>query len=72
MEPRTSDKGSGRPINQSRREALMRFGRYAAMAPTVMVLLQSRESLAKGWGKGGKGHRWGRGGRRGKGYRNPY
>ena len=65
MEPRQLDEGSGGASNQSRREALMKFGRYAAMAPTVMVLLQPRVSLAKnsksrksrGWGKGGKkGH----------------
>ena len=47
---------------QSRREALKRFGRYAAAAPTAMVLLQPRDSLAgkaKGRGKGrGKGKGW--------------
>lgn len=60
---------------QSRREALKMFGRYAATAPAVMVLLQSRESLA-GWGNGrgrgksfgrGKGFAWGKGGRRRRG-----
>jgi hypothetical protein len=34
---------------QSRREALKRFGRYAAVAPTAMVLLQPRDSLAGKW-----------------------
>jgi hypothetical protein len=47
------------PTSQSRREALKKFGRYAAVAPTVMVLLEPRESHAgkgrgRGWGKGGK------------------
>ena len=49
------------PPSQSRREALKKFGRYAAVAPTVMVLLEPRESHAgkgkgrgRGWGKGGK------------------
>jgi hypothetical protein len=44
-------------VNQSRREALKRFGRYAAAVPTAMVLLQPRDSFAgKGKGKGkGKG-----------------
>ena len=45
--------------DQSRREALKLFGRYAAAAPVAMVLLQPRESLAgKGKGRGksrGKG-----------------
>ena len=39
---------------QSRREALIRFGRYAAAAPAAMVLLQPREihaGKAKGHGK---------------------
>jgi hypothetical protein len=50
---------SERPTSQSRREALKKFGRYAAVAPTVMVLLEPRESHAgkgkgRGWGKGGK------------------
>jgi len=49
--------------NQSRREALKRFGRYAAAAPTAMLLLQPRESLAgKGKAKGrGKSYRKGQG-----------
>jgi hypothetical protein len=56
------DNGSGDTAVQSRREALKKFGRYAALAPTAMVLLQPRETLAKnsksgGGGKGGKkGH----------------
>ena len=60
--------------NQSRREALKRFGRYAAAAPAVMVLLEPREghagkSKGRGWGKGGL---WGKRGRRGKGRGNHY
>lgn len=54
---------------QSRREALKNFGRYAAAAPTAMVLLQPRRGEAipgngKGWGPGGNPHKkgWGRGG----------
>ena len=60
---------AGPAADQSRREALKRFGRYAAAAPTAMVLLQPRESQAgKGKGRGrGKGLAWGKGGRRGKG-----
>jgi hypothetical protein len=52
--------------SQSRREALKKFGRYAAVAPTVMVLLEPRESHARkgkgsgrGWGKGRKGRKGG-------------
>jgi hypothetical protein len=48
--------------NQSRREALKMFGRYAAAAPVAMVLLQPSESLA---GKG-KGRGKSRGKRKGK------
>ena len=33
--------------DQSRREALKKFGRYAAAAPTAMVLLQSRDGFAR-------------------------
>ena len=50
--------------SQSRREALKKFGRYAAAAPTAMVLLEPRESHAgrrKGGGRGRKGRGWGRG-----------
>ena len=52
------------PTDQSRREALKRFGRYAAAAPAVIVLLQPSVGHAgrgkgRGWGKGGK---WGDGG----------
>ena len=46
--------------SQSRREALKKFGRYAAAAPTAMVLLQPSESHA---GKGKKS----KPGKRGKG-----
>ena len=56
--------------NQSRREALKRFGRYAAAVPTTMVLLQASEAHARNdngrrWGKGGKSSKggWGKGGR---------
>jgi hypothetical protein len=74
MEPRHSDQVSAGGSDQSRREALLRFGRYAAMAPTAMVLLQPRDSLAKpdknGRGgnsnKGGKGDNGNKGG---KGYK---
>jgi hypothetical protein len=53
------DKTSDGLASQSRREALKKFGRYAAVAPTAMVLLEPREGHAgkgkgKGWGKGGK------------------
>ena len=51
------------PTGQSRREALKKFGRYAAVAPTVMLLLEPRESHA---GKG-KRHKWGKWGKGGKG-----
>jgi hypothetical protein len=58
---------------QSRREALKRFGRYAAAAPTTMILLEPHESHAgksnrrgrSNRGKGGKRGRGGRGGRSG-------
>ena len=53
--------------NQSRREALKKFGRYAAAAPAVMVLLEPRVGHAgKSRGRG-KGPAWGSGGRPGKG-----
>jgi hypothetical protein len=61
--------------SQSRREALKKFGRYAAAAPTAMVLLQSRESHA---GKKDRGRKSSRGrksdrGRKGrKGGKNDY
>jgi hypothetical protein len=46
---------SGR--NESRRETLKRFGRYAAAAPTVMMLLKPRSADAhhKPWHTGGGG-----------------
>jgi hypothetical protein len=55
---------------QSRREALKRFGRYAAAAPTTMILLEPHESHAgksnsRGRGKGGNRGKGGRGGRGG-------
>jgi hypothetical protein len=54
-------------FNQGRREALKKFGRYAAAVPTAMILLQPDVSHAdkgrgRGWGRGGKRKR-GRGGR---------
>ncbi len=63
--------------NQTRREALKKFGRYAAVAPTAMVLLQPSEGHAgwrrrgrgRGWGllrRLGGGGRWGKGGRGGR------
>ena len=36
--------------NQSRREALKKFGKYAAVAPAAMVLLHARPSHARGIG----------------------
>jgi hypothetical protein len=42
------------PASQSRREALKKFGRYAAAAPTAMVLLEPRESHAAKPKKGKK------------------
>lgn len=52
--------------HHSRREALKRFGRYAAAAPTVVMLLQpseghARQGNGRGWGKGGKAGKGGRG-----------
>jgi hypothetical protein len=52
--------------SQSRREALKEFGRYAAAAPTVMVLLEPRESHA-GKGKRFKRFKRGKRGKRGNG-----
>ena len=49
--------------SQSRREALKKFGRYAAAAPTVMVLLEPREGHArKGKGQGSRTGQRGKGG----------
>jgi hypothetical protein len=66
MEPQHSDQVSGSGSDQSRREALLRFGRYAAMAPTAMVLLQPRDSLAKP-DKNGKGNNGNKGNKGPKG-----
>jgi hypothetical protein len=46
--------GAGAAPTQTRREALKKFGRYAAAAPTAMVLLRPLESHAatprrRGW-----------------------
>jgi hypothetical protein len=65
---------AGSTTNQSRREALKRFARYAAAAPTVAILLQPRDSHADRW-RGGRWHRgrwhskrgWGGGSKRGWG-----
>jgi hypothetical protein len=48
---------------QSRRETLKRFGRYAAVAPTAMMLLQPLESHAgrKAGRKNAFGRKRGRG-----------
>jgi hypothetical protein len=52
MEPPAVDKLMTRAaINESRREALMRFGRYAAIAPATMLLLEPKGALAKKRGK---------------------
>ena len=66
MQVHEASAADGTP-DESRRDALKRFGRYAAAAPAVMVLLEPREGHAgkgkgRGWGKGG---RWGKRGRRG-------
>jgi hypothetical protein len=56
-------KVSDTPASQSRREALKKFGRYAAAAPTAMVLLEPREGHAgKKKSKGKKGKGWKGGG----------
>ena len=60
------DEVSGSLASQSRREALKKFGRYAAAAPTAMVLLEPRESHA-GKRNGRRRGRKGRGGGRGRG-----
>jgi hypothetical protein len=57
--------------NQSRREALKRFGRYAAAAPAAMVLLQPRASHAGksgGRGNSSRGRGWVRGPGKGGGH----
>jgi hypothetical protein len=56
-----ADEVSGGATNQSRREALKKFGRYAAAAPAAMILLQPRQSHAGQRHGHGRGHRWGRG-----------
>ena len=55
------DEVSGGASNQSRREALKKFGRYAAAAPAAMILLQPRQSHARRRHGYGRGHGWGRG-----------
>jgi hypothetical protein len=54
---------AGAASSQSRREALKAFGRYAAVAPTTMLLLSPRSAGAhhKPWHNGGKERRWGKG-----------
>jgi hypothetical protein len=63
--------GADTATNQSRREALKKFGRYAAAVPTAMILLQPSVSYAdrdrgRGWFKGGRGKKWGKRGRGGR------
>lgn len=62
--------------DEARREALKRFGRYALVAPTAMLLIAPRDVGAAGkhkgwdigWGQGkGRGKAWGKG-RGGGGY----
>ena len=59
------------PASQSRREALKKFGRYAAAAPTLMVLLEPRESHAGMRNGRMRGRNWGGWGK-GKGDSSPY
>jgi hypothetical protein len=48
-----------RKATQTRREALKKFGRYAAAAPAAMVLLQPRASDAHGHhGRRRRRHGW--------------
>jgi hypothetical protein len=47
---------------QSRRQALQRFGRYAAAAPSAMILLQPSEGHAAKRRKGRKKSKGGKGG----------
>jgi hypothetical protein len=71
MESRNMHEGSAADgtADQSRREALKKFGRYAAVAPAAMMLLEPREGHAGkksifGRGKilgGGKGRGRGKG-----------
>jgi hypothetical protein len=37
---------TGHPASEARREVLKKFGRYAAVAPTAMLLLEPRQSHA--------------------------
>jgi hypothetical protein len=74
MASMTTRATSAAPVatRQSRRETLKRFGRYAAAAPTVTILLQPSESHARkgrGWGKWSKSNKggWGKGGKWAKG-----
>ena len=39
--------GAGAAPTQTRRAALKKFGRYAAAAPTIMVLLEPRDGNSK-------------------------
>ena len=72
MEPIKKAEAAEPTTTQSRRDALRKFGRYAAVAPTAMVLLQSRPSHAGLlFGPGGLFGRLGRGGRGGAGH-HPY
>ncbi len=53
--PERMDSDSEKPVSQQRREALKKFGRYAALAPTVMVLLEPSEGHAGRRRRGGGG-----------------
>lgn len=42
----SENRGKGAGIAESRREALKKFGRYAAVAPTTVLLLDPRSASA--------------------------
>lgn len=48
MQSKITGELADRKATQTRREALKKFGRYAAAAPAAMVLLQPRASDAHG------------------------
>ena len=53
--PEGMDSDSESPASQERREALKKFSRYAALAPTVMVLLEPNEGHAGRYRRRGGG-----------------
>jgi hypothetical protein len=60
MQSKITSEPADRKVTQTRREALKKFGRYAAAAPAAMVLLQPRVSDAHArW----RSHGWFRHGR---------